>query len=121
MRQQTPTNTKRAPWYELSPNRLTMSRLKRCLCLVVFLCIGVVLAGCASQPAVETSDPPGFFLGLLHGFCLLFSLIASVFMDVRIYAYPNAGFLYDLGFFFGAAAFLGAGGAGANKAGESRQ
>jgi hypothetical protein len=52
-------------------------------------------------------DPPGFWRGLLHGFTILFSLIASIFTDHRIYAYPNAGGWYDLGFFLGASAFLG--------------
>jgi hypothetical protein len=28
-------------------------------------------------------------------------------MDIRIYSFPNSGFFYDLGFFIGAAAFLG--------------
>jgi len=35
---------------------------------------------------------PGFFSGLLHGFLVLFSLVASLFTDVRIYAFPNSGF-----------------------------
>lgn len=65
------------------------------------------LAGCATQPSVATDDPPGFLMGLLHGFLCFFSLIGSLFTEVRIYAFPNTGFWYDLGYFFGASAFLG--------------
>ena len=39
----------------------------------------------------------------------LFSLIASLFFDVRIYEYPNNGFFYDLGFIIGVLAFYGSG------------
>jgi len=71
----------------------------------------LLLASCATQPPVTAVDPPGFFSGLLHGFLVLFSLIGSVFMDHRIYAFPNSGWWYDLGFFLGASAFLGGGAA----------
>lgn len=54
-------------------------------------------------------------MGFLHGFIIVFSLIGSIFTDVRIYAFPNSGFWYDLGFFLGASAFLGGGGAGAKN------
>lgn len=69
----------------------------------------LLLPGCAHQPPSLPIDAPGFFSGLLHGFIVLFSLVASLFTDVRIYAFPNSGFWYDLGFFVGASAFLGGG------------
>ena len=72
-----------------------------------------MLASCANQPAPEAYDPPGFFAGLLHGFLIFFSLVGSIFTDIRIYAFPNSGGWYDLGFFLGAASFLGGGGASA--------
>jgi len=78
------------------------------ICLIVLLA-----ASCASQPPPEIVDPPGFWSGLLHGFLMLFSLIGSIFTDVRIYAFPNSGGWYDFGFFLGAASFLGGGGASA--------
>jgi hypothetical protein len=40
---------------------------------------------------------------------ILVSLVASIFTDVRVYAFPNSGFFYDLGYFMGAAAVLGGG------------
>lgn len=71
----------------------------------------LLLASCARQPAPITPDAPSFFSGLRDGFFIVFSLIASIFIDARIYAFPNAGGWYDFGFVLGAAAFLGAGGA----------
>ena len=70
----------------------------------------LVLASCAHQPPPSGGAPlPGFFLGLLHGYISLFSLIASLFVDVRIYEFPNNGFFYDLGFIIGVFAFYGSG------------
>ncbi len=60
----------------------------------------LLLAGCATQPAAQ-ADAPGFFAGLLHGLVAILALAASLFWQVRIYAYPNSGFGYDLGFLMG--------------------
>ena len=73
----------------------------------------LLLAGCATQPPPGGPASPGFFLGLLHGFMIVFGFIASIFTDYRIYAYPNSGWWYDFGFLLGAMSFLGGGGAGA--------
>lgn len=73
----------------------------------------LLLSSCASQPEPAAYDPPGFFMGLVHGFIILFSFIGSIFMDIRIYSFPNSGVMYDLGFLIGAAMFLGGGGASA--------
>lgn len=70
-------------------------------------------ASCAHQPAPEAFNPPGFFMGLLHGFIIFFSFIGSLFTHVRIYAFPNSGGWYDFGYLIGAAAFLGGSGASA--------
>lgn len=73
-------------------------------------------AACAHQPASSAMPgAPGFFSGLLHGFLILASLVGSVFTNVRVYAFPNTGFFYDLGFFIGAAAFLGGGARSASR------
>jgi hypothetical protein len=50
---------------------------------------------------------------LWHGFIVVFSLIASIFTDARVYAFPNSGFWYDVGFVLGAYGFLGGSAAGA--------
>jgi len=73
------------------------------------------LAGCAHQPVPSAPDAPGFFSGLRDGLLVFFSLIASLFTDVRIYAFPNSGGWYDLGFVLGAGAVLGGGGASARS------
>lgn len=86
----------------------------------LFLLVSALAAAsCAHQPAPAVGDVPGFFAGLLHGFLILFSFVASLFTDVRIYAFPNAGGWYDFGFLLGAMAFLG--GSGASSAGAASQ
>ncbi len=40
-------------------------------------------------------------MALIHGFIAPLALVGSVFSDFRIYAFPNAGFFYDLGFLLG--------------------
>ncbi len=67
--------------------------------------------GCATQPVPSGIDPPGFWMGLVHGFLIVFSMIGSFFGDVRIYAFPNAGTIYDLGYLIGAMMSLGGTGA----------
>lgn len=85
---------------------------------VVFLalCVGALLIqSCATQPPPAADNPPGFLLGLLHGFLILFGFIGSIFTDYRIYAFPNTGGWYDFGYLLGAMAFLSGGGAGTCK------
>ena len=83
--------------------------------LVLLIVTAGALASCATQPAPNALDPPGFWSGLLHGFTILFSLIWSIFSDNRIYAFPNSGGWYDLGYFWGAAAFLSGSGAASRR------
>jgi hypothetical protein len=73
--------------------------------------LAVTLAtGCAHQPAPPpVVSYPGFFSGLWHGLVAPLAFVASIVSDVRMYAYPNTGVLYDLGFLLG----LGAWGGGA--------
>ena len=75
----------------------------------------VALGGCAHQPPTALPGVPGFFSGVLHGFLVLVSLVGSLFTDVRVYAFPNSGFLYDLGFVLGASVMLGGGAHGARR------
>ena len=86
------------------PITIILTKLKK---PAIFLLLTAIIAGCASQPVADSWNPPGFFMGLVHGYCILFSLIGSIFIDVRIYAFPNSGGWYDFGYFIGALMFLG--------------
>jgi hypothetical protein len=64
--------------------------------------VALTLAACAAQPAPESMGLPGFWWGLFHGFVAPFALIGSFFnSEIRIYAAPNSGWWYDLGFVIG--------------------
>lgn len=89
---------------------LASSRVRGALLLVLTL-FAMTVAGCARQPQSTVPGAPGFLMGFVHGFTILFSLIGHLFTDVRIYAYPNTGGWYDFGYFLGACAFLGGSGA----------
>jgi RsiW-degrading membrane proteinase PrsW (M82 family) len=86
-------------------------RSRKFVLLVAAALFVAVIASCAHQPSPLSEGVPGFFKGLLHGFLILFSFIGSIFTDVRIYAFPNAGGWYDFGYLIGAGLFLGGAGA----------
>ena len=75
----------------------------------------IALSGCATQSAIAIGDPPGFWHGLLHGFILIFSFIASFFTDYEIYAFPNSGGWYNFGYLLGVMFFFGGGGSQAKR------
>jgi hypothetical protein len=82
-------------------------RISRVLTVVS---LAAILVACATQPVqVEPVGVPGFWYGLLHGLIAPFSLIGSIFYDIRIYAVPNSSWWYDLGFFIGIAGAAGGG------------
>ena len=90
---------------------MSKTRAKKMLMFSIVIGMAVFLASCANQPTPTAYDPPGFFMGIVHGFLILFSLIGSILMDMRMYAFPNSGVMYDFGYLIGAALFLGGGGA----------
>jgi hypothetical protein len=76
--------------------------------IIVILGTLLFVAGCATQPHVmASSETPGFLQGLFNGFTIFFSLVGSFFTDVRIYAFPNNGWPYDVGYLLGIAMFAG--------------
>ena len=83
--------------------------------LLLLLAFVVAVVGCATQPHPTSGSPPGFLSGLLHGFIMPFSLVASLFTDVRIYSFPNGGGWYDFGFVLGASMIFGGSGAGSRR------
>ena len=75
---------------------------------IFFALAALLLSSCADQAPSGGFAAPGFWLGIWHGFIILWSVLIGLFTDARIYAFPNSGYWYDVGFVFGA--FLGIGG-----------
>jgi succinate-acetate transporter protein len=93
---------------ESGPHECPEAQMKwRGLAVLLLLALVLSLASCATQTVPNVHRPPGFLMGLLHGFISLFSLIGSLFFDTRIYGFPNSGSGYDVGFVLGAAVFYG--------------
>lgn len=88
------------PWTE-------PGRRRRYGALVV---LALALAGCAHQVAsAVVPGAPGFWLGLWHGVIFPVAAVASFFAaDIAVYAVPNGGVWYDVGYFIGIV-FLGVG------------
>lgn len=63
----------------------------------------IASAGCGFiQPAdLPLSDVPGFFSGFWHGLIAPYTLIVGIFIKVYMYAIPNSGWGYNLGFLLG--------------------
>lgn len=82
--------------------------------LAVAVSLLLVLAACASQPAlpVHMGEVPGFFRGVWHGLIAPVAFVGSLFSNVKMYAWPNSGGWYDFGFLLG----IGAWGGGAAAA-----
>jgi hypothetical protein len=70
-----------------------------------------LVAACATQPMPTALEAPGFWQGLVHGIISPFALIAEIFTNVRVYAFPNSGGWYDFGFMLGVVIIFGGGGA----------
>lgn len=79
---------------------LHKKNLKHMTWFLMVVAAFLLLTSCATQPGSYSSSP-GFFMGVLHGMLVPLSLIGSIFMDIRIYAFPNSGFFYDLGYVLG--------------------
>jgi hypothetical protein len=57
--------------------------------------------GFVGSEAISKFDPPGFFSGLWHGLIAPWTLILRLFLEIKMYAVPNSGWFYDLGFCIG--------------------
>ena len=71
----------------------------------------VILSSCAAKPNCEVAgisdNDPGFWLGLYHGFILLFSLLGKICnLNIGIYATRYDGSIYWLGYLFGLLIFI---------------
>ena len=76
---------------------------KKWLCaagLLLLCCL--VLTGClAGETEYAPDTPPGFFVGVWHGWLAPISLLLRLFgrEEVRMYETLNAGIGYDIGFY----------------------
>lgn len=90
---------------------MNLSKIIDVLKLGSIVLVALILLSCvATQPQIISHfcKGPGFWLGLWHGFIAPLTFIISLFSDsIRIYAYPNAGRWYDLGFMLGIGGFSG--------------
>ena len=79
--------------------------------VVGVVALGAFAASCvATQTAVSDAQRslglPGFWKGFWHGCIAPITFFVSIFSDhVRIYAAPNSGLWYDLGFMLGIGGF----------------
>jgi hypothetical protein len=70
--------------------------------LVVMVCAVPTLAACGFAGVGQGGlFRPGFFHGVWHGFLAPWALLLGFFADLKMYAFPNAGWFYDLGFLCG--------------------
>jgi hypothetical protein len=65
--------------------------------LMILLITGCGFAAAGYAPA----EVPGFFDGIWHGLLAPWTLILRIFMDIKMYAFPNSGWFYDFGFLIG--------------------
>lgn len=87
-----------------------IARHKQALRIGMLLLLAASMAACAHQPAVNSAVAiPGILWGLLHGFIAPISFVGSLFLDVRMYAFPNDGLWYDFGFVLGSGILFGGG------------
>lgn len=98
--------------------------LNRFALFVLMLVAVLLLTSCAPGPnpeAREGKGVAGFWLGLWHGFILLFTFIISLFnRNVGIYEVNNNGGWYNFGYLLGVMIFWGSGGRGAARGSKKR-
>jgi len=59
------------------------------------------LAGCFATVGDGLGESPGFLMGIWHGILAPWTLLIRIFLDIRMYAFPNSGWGYDAGFMVG--------------------
>ena len=87
---------------------------KKWTCALIAMALIFSIASCAEATPIQecvTTDPHGFWGGLIHGIIAPFSFFVSLFMDdVAMYAVNNNGGWYDFGFVLGAGILFGGSG-----------
>ena len=79
-----------------------MLRTRVCIAvLIVLIPIIFVACGFVGSEPISTWDPPGFLYGVWHGLLAPWTLVVRFFLPIKMYAVPNSGWFYDLGFLIG--------------------
>ena len=80
-----------------------------CVRTALVALFALALTGCLAtqENVVAMGDRAGFLHGLWHGFIAPIGFIIGLFSEARIYAVPNTGLWYDLGFMLGLGGFSG--------------
>lgn len=71
--------------------------------IVLLALISILLTGCtfAGDSSALTEGTPGLLMGIWHGIVAPYTLIVRFFLDIKMYAMPNSGLGYDVGFLLG--------------------
>ena len=71
--------------------------------IIPLILASLILAGCtfAGDSSTLTQGSPGFLMGIWHGIIAPYTLIVRFFLDIKMYAIPNSGLGYDIGFLLG--------------------
>lgn len=77
-----------------------MHKTLRVIAVVVPLLLLTACGFVGTEP-ISVLDPPGFFSGVWHGLLAPWTLALRLFLDIKMYAVPNTGWFYDLGFLIG--------------------
>jgi hypothetical protein len=83
--------------------RLNQSEIKVCKLACATLLISAIVGCGFAATGGGAYDAPGFFMGIWHGLIAPWSLLLRIFMDIKMYAFPNSGWPYDFGFLIGIA------------------
>lgn len=80
----------------------TTSRLRPRLAAALVAALAVAACTATQSPSVVQPDAPGLLPGIWHGFLFPFAFAFSLFTDdIAVYAVPNQGMAYNVGYFIG--------------------
>lgn len=71
--------------------------------IIPLILASLILVGCtfAGDNSALTEGSPGFLMGIWHGIIAPYTLIVRFFLEIKMYAIPNNGLGYDIGFLLG--------------------
>jgi|SRR4051812_36520849 hypothetical protein len=70
--------------------------------LSVSITLVLAIASCGFATTGHSIEgAPGLLIGIWHGLLAPWTLLLRLFMDIKMYAFPNSGWPYDFGFIIG--------------------